>query len=125
MFNDTNIKKLEGFYADIDTVKAELTEEYSIALESSKDKDFTLTRKDKEVTVKGSDLWYEVQNLGANCQAGEELKKHFPKVFELSIEYDNRVNELNTFAKKELNVDPLAMTLLDVVKIAKGIIENK
>lgn len=125
MFTNENIKKLENIYERIDTVKVRLTHEYSLALEASKDKDFEIEREGKEKTsVKGATLWYEVSNLGADCDAGKILKPLYGEVFTQSEKYDELVKELNEFSKVTLGIDPLQMTLLDIVRISKGIIEN-
>lgn len=121
MFNEENIKKLEYIYDKITTARLRVTNEFANALEASKDKDFTIVRNGKEVTAKGADLWYEVQNLGRECPAGEVLKPIYPDVFKYSEEHDKLLEELNIFSRAELEIDPLNITLLDIVRIAKGV----
>ena len=124
MFNEENIKTLENIYARIETNKERLTHEYSIALENTKDNDFDIERKGVKSTVKGATLWYEVQNLGKNCEASQILKPLYPLVFELAEEHDVLVKELETFSNTELHINPTAITLLDIVRIVKSVSEN-
>lgn len=124
MFTNENISKLENIYERIDTVKTRLSHEFSLALEASKDTEFEIERKGEKSNVTGATLWYEVQNLGADCDAGKILKPIYGEVFTQSEKYDELVKELNDFSKTELGIDPLQMTLLDIVRISKGIIEN-
>jgi len=125
MFNEKNIKTLENIYERIETTKERLTHEYSIALENTKDNDFDIERKGVKSTVTGATLWYEVQNLGKNCEAALLLKPLYPLVFELAEEHDVLVRELETFSTTELHINPTAITLLDIVRIVKSVIKNK
>lgn len=124
MFNEENIKTLENIYEKIETVKERLTHEYSLALENTKDNDFDIERKGVKSTVKGATLWYEVQNLGKDCEASEILKPLFPLVFELAEEHDVLVKELEVFSQTELFINPTAITLLDIVRIVNSVIKN-
>jgi len=129
MFNDKNIEKLESFYKDLESVRNELTIEYNNAQDISNEKKYKTMRKNPEgveveVELEGKTLWYEIRNLGFKCDGATILRVEFPKVFDLQEKHEAMVNKLNEFSKLELGVDPLAMTLLDVVKIAKGVSEN-
>ena len=124
MFNKKNIKTLENIFERIETTKDRLTNEYSLALENTKDKDFHIERKGVKSTVAGNVLWYEVQNLGKDCEASKILKPIFPLVFELAEEHDLLVKELEIFSKTELYINPTALTLIDIVRIVKSVVKN-
>jgi len=124
MFNKDNIKTLENIYERIETVKERLTYEYSLALENTKDRDFDIERKGVKSTVTGATLWYEVQNLGQNCEASKILKPLYPLVFELAKEHDVLVKELEVFSNTELHINPTAITLLDIVRIVNSVIKH-
>jgi len=128
MFSNENITKLEGFYKEMHKVSDELTIEHNKALDESNEKMYKTMRKNPEgkeveVELEGKTLWYELRNIGFESDAGRILKPQFPKVFELHEQHSKMVEDLNKWSKVELGVDPLAMTLLDVVKIAKGVVE--
>lgn len=118
MFTQEKIEKISKFYEEIEILKSALDNEYVIAFEGSDErKRDTPTRKD----VPENNLWYEVQNLGDNCEAGKLLREIYPKVFECADNYNRKVSEMNAYSLKELNIDPLKITFLDIIRIAKGV----
>jgi hypothetical protein len=118
MFTQEKIDTISKFYEEIETLKSILDNEYIKAFEGSDErKRDTPTRKD----VPENNLWYEVQNLGDNCEAGKLLREIYPKVFESADNYNRKVSEMNAYALKELNIDPLKITFLDIIRIAKGV----
>jgi hypothetical protein len=118
MFTQEKIDTIAKFYEEIETLKSILDNEYIKSFEGSDErKRDTPTRKD----VPENNLWYEVQNLGDNCEAGKLLREIYPKVFESADNYNRKVSEMNAYALKELNIDPLKITFLDIIRIAKGV----
>ena len=122
-YTNEKIEKLQDFYNKLEEIKTELNSEYVNAKEGASEKVHKLTRNDKEVEVSEDMLWYEVENLGSNCEAGTILQPKYPKVFELSKQYDETVHAMNAFSIKELGVDPLKVSLIDIIRIAMAVKE--
>jgi hypothetical protein len=129
MITRENIKKLEEFYKQINDTKAVLDSEYSNAYEGSKERKQKIMRKidgkDVEVEAPEDKLWYEVTNLGVQCQAGQVLKPIYPKVFEAVEIHEKAVAELNAYCIREIGIDPLKLSLLDIIKIVDGILDGR
>lgn len=123
------IKKLDDFYREIETLKIELDNEYVGAREGAENKKQSLVRKtkdgEKEVEISEDRLWYELRNLGWQSQAGETMKKTYPKVFELYEKHSKAVSDMEDFCLKELNINPTKITLLDIIRIVEGVINGK
>jgi hypothetical protein len=129
MITKENIQKLEEFYKQINDSKATLDSEYSNAYEGSNERKQKIMRKidgkDIEVEAPEDKLWYEVQNLSVNCDAGLVLNKIYPKVFEAVETHEKAVAELNAYCIKEIGIDPLKLSLLDIIKIVDGILDGR
>jgi hypothetical protein len=129
MINRENIKKLEEFYKQINDSKATLDSEYSNAYEGSNERKRKIMRKkdgkDIEVEAPEDKLWYEVVNLGTGCDAGKVLKPIYPKVFEAVDIHEKAVADLNAYCIKEIGIDPLKLSLLDIIKIVDGILDGR
>jgi hypothetical protein len=129
MITRENIKKLEEFYKQINDSKATLDSEYSNAYEGSNERKQKIMRKidgkDVEVEAPEDKLWYEVINLGTNCDAGKVLKPIYPKVFEAVDIHEKAVADLNAYCIKEIGIDPLKLSLLDIIKIVDGILDGR
>jgi hypothetical protein len=123
MYNQENIEKLEQFYKEIEELKTPMDSEYQNIYQGSEERKHKLPNRDAETPEDA--LWYEVSKLGAGSEAGLFLKELYPKIFELADAYNLKVKEMETFAQKELRTDPLKITLLDIVRIAKSIVDNR
>lgn len=124
MYTKENVEKLVAYFEKIKELKEPMTEAFSKAVEASKEKTFTVHRKGKDVEATGQHLWYEVQNLGADCEAGSVLKPLFPEVFDLSQKYNTTVNEMNAFCVKTFGINPEQMSIYDIFRIVIGINEQ-
>jgi hypothetical protein len=129
MINKENIQKLEEFYKQINDSKATLDSEYSNAYEGSNERKQKIMRKiegkDVEVEAPEDKLWFEVMNLGVNCDAGKVLRVVYPKVFDAVDTHEKAVAELNAYCIKEIGIDPLKLSLLDIIKIVDGILDGR
>jgi hypothetical protein len=129
MITKEHIAKMDTFYKDIDSVKAELDNAYVIAREGAEERKQKVMRKidgkDTEVEAPEDKLWYEVANLGEDCEAGKTLKAIYPKVFELSAKHNALVAEMTAYSLKEIGIDPMRITLMDILRIVDGVIEGR
>jgi hypothetical protein len=129
MITKENIQKLEEFYKQINDSKSTLDSEYSNAYEGSNERKQKIMRKidgkDIEVEAPEDKLWYEVVNLGTGCDAGKVLKPIYPKVFEAVDIHEKAVADLNAYCIKEIGIDPLKLSLLDIIKIVDGILDGR
>lgn len=129
MIKKENIAQLEVFYKEINETKAKLDSEYSNAYEGSSERKQKIIRKfdgiDKEVEAPEDKLWFEVMNLGVNCDAGKVLKNIYPNVFDAVDKHEKVVSDLNDYCLKEIGIDPLKLSLLDIIKIVDGVIEGR
>lgn len=121
MFTQENVEKLEKFYSEISKLEDEFTTQYSLAIEGAKERKHTINRNEKDVEVTEDTLWYETNNLGANCDAGAFLKEKYPQVFELAEKQNTLTNEMHEFSLKELNINPTKIRMIDIIKIAQGV----
>lgn len=80
-----------------------------------------INRKGQEVEIDEKTLWEEVYHLGFNCDAGKELEKAHPEVFEAFRKQDQLADELWKFGIEELGVNYRAMTLSDYLKMTEGL----
>ena len=115
-----NTQKLEDFYTKIDELKLQQTELIKLAQVGQQEKKHTL--RNNEVTEEM--MWYEVYNLGADCEAGKILRKEYPDVFTVVDELNSLSLELKKYLKEEIGVDSDRMTVLDIVKIVKSVNGN-
>jgi len=129
MITKEHIETIERYYKSINEFKEILDEEYIRISENSKERKHKLMRKDgdKEVEKEIPEdlLWYEVKNLGWDYQAGKHLRTIYPIMYETSLDHDKAVADLSAYCLKELRIDPLKITFLDIVRIVDGIIEGK
>jgi hypothetical protein len=129
MITRENIKKLEEFYKQINDSKATLDSEYSNAYEGSNERKQKIMRKiegkDVEVEAPEDKLWYEVLNLSFDSDAGRVLKPIYPKVYEAVQAHEKAVADLNAYCIKEIGIDPLKLSLLDIIKIVDGVLDGR
>lgn len=129
MITKQHIKKISEFYSEINKTKETLDNEYVKAREGAEERKVKVERIEnntpKEIETPEANLWYEVQNLGTNCQAGKALKPKYPKVFEAVEKHEKVVGEMNAYCIKEIGIDPLKLSLLDIIRIVEGVIEGK
>lgn len=110
-----HIEKLQTIYDEIESLKTQESEALKVAQEGAAEKKITL--REQEIT---QDLaWYEVMNLGSDCEAGTALKAIYPEVFEASTQTQAKFDELKKYAQEHFQVDPTKMSMLDVIKLIK------
>lgn len=110
------IKKVYDIYDEIDKLAEIATQ---AELEAKKNKDVIATVDGKE--VKEQDLWNEFRYLGEKSKAGEYLKDKYKDLFNKLEDYNIKVDELKVYCQSELGVNPLAMTLRDILKLIQAI----
>jgi len=115
-----DIQKLEDFYTKIDELKAQQSELIKLAQVGQKEKKHTL--RGNEVTEEM--MWYEVFNLGAECESGKMLRETYPDVFTCVDELNATSLELKKYLKETLKVDSDRMTVLDIIRIVKAVNEH-
>jgi hypothetical protein len=118
---------ISAFHALYGEVKA-LNEHASAAIEAAKvnsENELTIARDGKPVVVKEGDLWTEVWHLGAQSDGGQILAEKYPEPFKLSADAEKKKGELKTFALTKWNIDPLGMTLSDIMRICEAIVNYR
>lgn len=105
-----------------------LSEQASEAIKNAKlngENEITIARDAQPVVVREKDLWDEVWNLGGGCDAGKILSEKYPEAFDLSRKTEEKKQELKKYALAEWNIDPLAMSLSDIIRIIEGVVDYK
>ncbi len=125
MFTQEKINTLSEMYIELEKIKEDLDNAYEPVSFTAKDKEYTLVRNGKEVKETEDVLWYEVRNLGRNCEAGKILEPIYPQIFELSDLYNVKVQNISAYSMKELKLDPLKISFIDIIRIVDGITEMK
>jgi len=87
--------------------------------------ELTIARDGKPVSIREKDLWDEVWTLGATCEAAGILKEKYPDVFIHSVAADDKRQEIKVFAIERWQVDPLAISLSDIIRIIEGVVDYK
>jgi hypothetical protein len=95
------------------------------AAKSNKDAEITIAREGQPVVLTEGDLWTEVWHLGADSEAGKILSEKYPGPFRLSKESEEKKAEMTAFALGKWKIDPLAMTLSDIMRIAEAVVDYK
>jgi uncharacterized lipoprotein YehR (DUF1307 family) len=113
-------KTLEDFYTKIDKLKTEESELLKLAQVNQKDKFHVLRGKQ----VSEEMMWYEVMNLGKDCEAAKVLREIYPDLFKVVDELHTTHEELNKYSKEVIGVDPQRMNLLDLIKVIKAVNGN-
>lgn len=75
--------------------------------------------------MKENDLWTEVWHLGADCEGGKILAEKYPEPFKLSRQAEEKKAEIKKFAMAKWGIDPMAMTLSDIIRIMDAIVDYK
>ena len=70
-------------------------------------------------------LWDELRYEGANGPAGKLLKEKYPKVFETSEAQEKAKGIYKETCYIELGINPLAMTLSDIMRLIMGVVDYK
>ena len=106
----------------------DLQEQASAAIllaKENQDNELTIARDGKAIVVREKDLWDEIWALGPESEAGKVLSEKYADAFNLSADAEKKKGELKAFAQSKWNVDPLAMTLSDIIRIMEAVIEYK
>ena len=70
-------------------------------------------------------LWDEIRYAGVNGEAGKVMRAKYPKAFDLYDKQEEKSKEYEKFVIDNIGVDPLAMTLADVVQLILGVVDYK
>lgn len=120
-------EKIDTIYklnAEVQDLLEKESDEYKKVLER-KDEKRTIKRPDGEVEVTISELLEEVRVAGADSPAGKELKKDFPKLFEIAEKREEKNNELHDYIQKEFGFSFRRMGVADYLKLTEAVIEAK
>ncbi|TXH50830.1 MAG: hypothetical protein E6Q97_19645 [Desulfurellales bacterium] len=96
-----------------------------IAARANSQNDITIARNGKAVTLKEGALWDEVWSLGETSEAGAILGEKYPEAFELSGKAEAKKDEMKRFAVLKWQIDPIGMTLSDIMRLCEAIVEWK
>jgi polyribonucleotide nucleotidyltransferase len=127
MFTQEKINTLSKAYDELELIKADLDKAYEPVSLSAQERSYKVTRNGKEVDIAEDTLWYELRNLGTDVESDAKtiLKPLYPELFDLSELYNKKVLEISEFALKELNIDPLKISFIGIVRIVTGLIDMK
>ena len=96
-----------------------------IAARGNSENEITIARDGKAITVKEKDLWDEVFNLGPDCEGGKILAEKYPDAFTISTQAETKKKEFQALAMSKWNIDPLAMSLSDIMRITEAVVDYK
>lgn len=105
-----------------------LQEQATAAIDAAKtnaDAEITIARDGQPVILKEKDLWDEVWHLGADCDAANVLSVKYPDAFGVSRDAEAKKAEMKAFSVSKWGIDPLAMTLSDIMRLMSAMIDYK
>jgi hypothetical protein len=108
--------------------RKQLEEQASAAIELAKihkEEEITIARDGQAVVVTENDLWTEVWHLGPDSDGGKILLEKYPEPFKLAAQAEAKKAEIKSFAITKWGIDPLAMTLSDIMRITEALIDYK
>ena len=120
-------EKLAKLFSYNDEV-TKLKDDGGLALQNARLNDkneIEVERDGQKVMIAEKELWTEVFELGAKCQAGEILRAKYPEVFNTSKQTEDKGAEMRDFIIAEFGFDFKAMTVTDYVKLTLALIEYK
>ena len=94
-----------------------------VVAQDNKENEITIARNGKPVVVSENALWQEVWALGPESEAGGILKEMYPQAFELSAKAEAKKNEMKAFSVTKWGIDPLAMSLSDIIRIIQAVVK--
>lgn len=114
------IEKLFEIYDKLTSLKEEQSKELSNAM----------INNNRKIKYNGHDieeraLWDEIKYTGKNGPAGKVLNEKYPKAFQKAEEYDRIVKEYIEYCLLEFEVNPLEITLANIIKLILGLIDYK
>jgi hypothetical protein len=92
-----------------------------VAAKEHHDQEVTIARDGKPLVVKERDLWEEVYHLGPASEAGTILNEKYPEPFELSRQAEQKKEDIKAWAVEKWGINPLAMSLSDIIKLAEAV----
>lgn len=119
-----DLSTFHSLFAELKT----LQEQATVAIEAAKtnaDAEITIARDGKPVVLSEKALWDEVWHLGADCDAGTILSARYPDAFRLSREAEEKKAEMKAFSVTQWGIDPVAMTLSDIMRLMSAMIDYK
>lgn len=119
-----DISTFHSLYGEVKTLNEQASASI-IAAQENKENELTIARDGQPIVVKENDLWTEVFHLGPACEGGQILSEKYPEPFELSAKAEQKKHELKAFALSKWNIDPLGMTLSDIMRMMEAMIEYK
>jgi hypothetical protein len=115
------------FYSLHDEFKA-MQVEAGVALDlaqANKEIEITIARDGRPTVVKENDLWTEVWHLGPQCEGGTILSEKYPDAFKLAARAEAKKNDMKAFAVSKWQIDPLGMTLADIMRRTEAIVNYR
>lgn len=114
-----NLRKLEAERTKVDiAVSDKLVEAKRVGGENLVE----VERNGEKLQVREKILWQEVFHLGADCQAGEILKKKYPEAFEQAVKQNEVVDNLHNYSNKYFGFDYTQMRLIDLIDLIESLI---
>ena len=114
------IAKMVKLDKELEEIKKEASDSLAKA-KKNKDNELEIERG----KVKEGDLWEEVYRLGQDCEAGKELKKLYPEVFELYTKQDKKVKEVDDYFLNEFGFTFNQITPARLIKLVSAIMDWK
>src|SRR5688572_14311441 len=118
-----DINELYAMYDRLHALQSEVQDHVNTAKARTDNDDVTVRRDGKDITVKTKVLWTELWHLGADSSAGQDLRRLFPEVFEAKDREDALTAEIKAFELKAIGFDHRNMTLPNLIKLVRGLID--
>lgn len=117
--------------ADFYTIQSEFDElqrkasEALVNAKAAQEQEISISRNGKHQVVREKDLWDEIWHNVEDDTAKTVLREKYPQVFELSEKTEEKKEHLKQFAMEKWEINPLAMSLSDIFRIAEAVYEMK
>jgi predicted ATP-grasp superfamily ATP-dependent carboligase len=118
------IARFHTLHSEFKALQDQASAEISTA-QLNNDVEITIARDGKAVVVKERELWTEVYHLGPACDAGKILSEKYPAAFEVSAKAEEKKKEMQSFAMAEWGINPLAMSLSDIMRVTEALVDYK
>jgi hypothetical protein len=119
-----DISSFHALHSEFKQIKEQADAALVVARGNSEN-EITIARGGKAVTVKEGVLWDEIWNLGTGAEASQILGEKYPEAFKLAADTEAKKGEMKAFAMTKWDIDPMAMSLSDIIRLIEGVVASK
>ena len=119
MLDRNTLQQVHQLSDEVAQTKEIFQEAIKTAQDRYKDREVTIERAGKDVTITEKILWDELFHLGFESQAGLKLKELHPQVFDAMYAQNKKADQLKMFVIETLGVDYTQMSLSDYLHVTE------